>query len=125
MDLLSPSKNLGAKLLLFFTWGSVWSTGYLVRPYLEDKVQPNEIRHLLIITTVFAGFAFLVNLLARLKSFGWKFNTSDVPLQANMAALVLSGIYLALQASQPQAANIAYGFLSLSGIAWVAYLKLE
>jgi len=123
--MFTPLNNLGANLMLVFAWGSVWSTGYLVSPFLQGKLDYPDILFLQQLVVAFALFCFAINLLARLKTFQWQFNLKDVPLQMNLGALVIGGLFLFLASGSENSAKLLFGFLSIAGVAWVAYLKIE
>lgn len=118
-------KTSGANLLLIFAWGGLWCIGYLVTPYLDGKLPSEQIQLLPTLMVALAIPAFIVDLFARQR---WKADQprwSNVPLQANLAAIVLAIGYLLLSRWMPHLVPFIYGLLSLCGVIWVSFLKIE
>lgn len=118
-------KTSGANLLLIFAWGGLWCIGYLVMPYLEGKLAAEQIQLLPTLMVALSIPAFLINLFARQRWNDDQPRWGNVPLQANLAAIVLSISYLILSRWMPHSLPFIFGLLSLCGVIWVSFLKIE
>ena len=126
--MLNPIRNLGATLMQYYAWGSIWSLGYLVQPMLLAKFANSQqlpiveqiIKELLQINLLLSLICLVIFSASRLKTQNWIIK-KDTGNQLSLFALGLIILYFVFNHSQPQSLPIIYALLSLVGIAQVSF----
>ncbi|MCH8552772.1 MAG: hypothetical protein LAT62_12610 [Natronospirillum sp.] len=120
--MFSPMRNLGANLLFVFAVGGIWAVGYLVSPYLQDQLPPQDIVVLRKSMMVLAILGFFMATLTRAHELNWEF-VRDIQCQLGIAALVTGTLFLLVPAAEVTASSVLYGITSLICVAWVAWMN--
>ena len=126
--LLNPMRNLGASLMQYYAWGSIWALGYLVQPMFRAKFAQSEqlayveqlLKELLQINLLLSFVCLAIYSLSQLKTQQWKIK-NQTGIQLALASLILIICYFIFNKSQPQSLGIIYGLLSLIGVAQVSF----
>ncbi|TGG94152.1 hypothetical protein E4656_08245 [Natronospirillum operosum] len=118
----SPMRNLGANLLFVFSVGGVWAVGYLVSPYLQDQLPPQDIIVLRKSMMMLAVLGFFMATLARAHELQWNF-IRDVQSQLGIGAVVTGLVFIIIPAADAAASSVLYGINSLICVAWVAWMN--
>jgi hypothetical protein len=114
-----PLHYLGARLLFVLAAGGLWAVGYLVSPFLAERIPAHDIVVLRKSMMLLALLGFAVVFLARAQQLRWQV-LPDAPAQIG-AATILSGIlFIVVPAAQAQVSAGLYFLVSLLAIAWIA-----
>ena len=120
--MFTPMRNLGANLLFVFSVGGLWAVGYLVSPYLQELLPPQDIIVLRKSMMVLAILGFFMATLTRAHELNWDF-LRDLQCQFGIGALVSGVAFLVVPASNMAASSVLYGITSLLCVAWVAWMN--
>ena len=126
--MMNPMKNLGATLMHFFAWGSIWSIGYLVKPMFLSRFADSDalgsvekvLTELTQLNLLLAFICLVIYVLTRLKAKQWQIK-SDTSSQLTIAALLLIVLYFIFNKTSPHLLPMIYGLISVVGIASVSF----
>lgn len=120
--MFTPMRNLGANLLFVFSVGGVWAVGYLVSPFLQPILPPEDIIVLRKSMMLLAVLGFSINTFARAYELNWIF-IRDLRFQIGLAATLTGIAFILVPAEDAGLSSVLYGITSLVCVAWVAWSR--
>ena len=126
--MMNPVRNLGATLMQYYAWGSIWCIGYFVKPMLlarfAEQADFNEIEKVITELTqlnlLLACVCLIIYVVSRLHQSQWQIK-KQVGSQLTLAAIFLIIFYFIANQSNKDMLPIIYAIISMLGIAQVSF----